>query len=213
MLVFTLPTLVLYISTQTLLRKSTCCVFHRRGRTGGVTLVLSDLPARPDPPSTDQLLTGQAEKSSVTHQNTETGSVRVHNADPPPVRSQTADPAAVGPLGTETGSEPHSVEAEDKDKLAEPDLPSGSGGFSPLCSADRGKSKSTPTLASLHRQPKGSPGKPSKVAKASKAEQDRQQILEEMKKRTQLLTDNSWIRQRRASTLKEPLSTGAPLRR
>ncbi|CAL8350743.1 unnamed protein product [Merluccius merluccius] len=139
-----------------------------------------------------------AEKSSVRHQSTETGSVRVHNADPPPVRSQTADPAAVGPLGTETGSEPHSVEAEDKDKLSEPDL---------------GKSKSTPTLASLHRLPKGSPGKPSKVAKASKAEQDRQQILEEMKKRTQLLTDNSWIRQRRASTLKEPLSTGAPLRR
>lgn len=30
----------------------------------------------------------------------------------------------------------------------------------------------------------------------SKVEQDRQQILEEMKKRTQLLTDNSWIRQR-----------------
>ncbi|XP_026175903.1 LIM domain only protein 7-like isoform X2 [Mastacembelus armatus] len=38
----------------------------------------------------------------------------------------------------------------------------------------------------------------------SKAEKERQQILEEMKKRTQLLTDNSWIRQR---------SNRAPLKR
>jgi len=45
--------------------------------------------------------------------------------------------------------------------------------------------------------------------KPSKAEKDRQQILEEMKKRTQLLTDNSWIRQRSPIALKEPLFTGS----
>ncbi|CAL8380910.1 unnamed protein product [Arctogadus glacialis] len=92
--------------------------------------------------------------------------------------------------------------------------PTGSGGFTQLYSAYRGMSKSTPTLASDHRQTKG-PGeqKKGKVATASKEEQNRQQILEEMKKRTQLLTDNSWIRQHRASSLKEPLYTGGTLRR
>ncbi|KAM3877065.1 LIM domain only protein 7b [Diretmus argenteus] len=48
---------------------------------------------------------------------------------------------------------------------------------------------------------------------ASKAEQDRQQILEEMKKRTQLLTDNSWIRQQSSIMYKEPIYTGVPLKR
>lgn len=47
----------------------------------------------------------------------------------------------------------------------------------------------------------------------SKAEQDRQQILEEMKKRTQLLTDNSWIRQRSSSFYKEPVYVGVPMKR
>lgn len=47
----------------------------------------------------------------------------------------------------------------------------------------------------------------------SKAEQDRQQILEEMKKRTQLLTDNSWIRQRSSSFYKEPVYVGLPMKR
>lgn len=37
----------------------------------------------------------------------------------------------------------------------------------------------------------------------SQAEVDRQQILNEMKKKTQLLTDSSWIRQRPAATVKE----------
>lgn len=45
----------------------------------------------------------------------------------------------------------------------------------------------------------------------SKVEQQRQQILEEMKKRTQLLTDNSWIRQRSSSVYKEPIYV--PLKR
>lgn len=42
---------------------------------------------------------------------------------------------------------------------------------------------------------------------ASQAEAERQQILNEMKKKTPLLTDSSWIRQRStntAATIKEP---------
>lgn len=50
----------------------------------------------------------------------------------------------------------------------------------------------------------------------SKVEMDRQRILEEMKKRTQLLTDNSWIRQRSSSSSighKEPHYLGFALKR
>lgn len=47
----------------------------------------------------------------------------------------------------------------------------------------------------------------------SNAEKDRQQILEEMKKRTQLLTDNSWIRQRSSSFYKPPIYVGVPMKR
>ncbi|XP_035249233.1 LIM domain only protein 7 isoform X4 [Anguilla anguilla] len=45
------------------------------------------------------------------------------------------------------------------------------------------------------------------------AENDRQLILEEMKKKTLLLTDSSWIRQRSASMNKEPASPASPIRR
>lgn len=57
------------------------------------------------------------------------------------------------------------------------------------------------------------PGEESKrrLPSASKVEQERQQILEEMKKRTQLLTDNSWIRQRSSSVYKG--SIYVPLKR
>ncbi|KAG7467104.1 hypothetical protein MATL_G00149840 [Megalops atlanticus] len=48
---------------------------------------------------------------------------------------------------------------------------------------------------------------------ASMAEQERKQILEEMKKKTPLLTDSSWIRQRSISVTKEPASMGPPMRR
>lgn len=98
----------------------------------------------------------------------------------------------------------------------------------------RAKSMSTPALAGLHKQAKGKsttmfPSVPvwscahikpltaavdqkrSKGQSVSKAEHDRQQILEEMKKRTQLLTDNSWIRQRSTSVNKEPV--GAAIKR
>lgn len=51
----------------------------------------------------------------------------------------------------------------------------------------------------------------SRQPSVSKVEKQRQQILEEMKKRTQLLTDNSWIRQRSSSVYKEPIYV--PLKR
>lgn len=59
------------------------------------------------------------------------------------------------------------------------------------------------------------PGDPRKRKgqRMSQAEQERQQILEEMRKRTQLLTDNSWIRQRSTSMYKEPIYIGVPMRR
>ncbi|XP_058885322.1 LIM domain only protein 7-like isoform X2 [Acipenser ruthenus] len=47
----------------------------------------------------------------------------------------------------------------------------------------------------------------------SYAEQERQRILDEMKKKNQLLTDNSWIRQRSASVNREPASLTGTMRR
>ncbi|XP_072553828.1 LIM domain only protein 7 isoform X6 [Paramormyrops kingsleyae] len=47
----------------------------------------------------------------------------------------------------------------------------------------------------------------------SPAEQERQQILQEMRKKTQLLTDSSWIRQRSTSINKEPAALVGPIRR
>lgn len=93
----------------------------------------------------------------------------------------------------------------------------------------RAKSLSTPTLAGANKQSQGQcpqpldrsppsracPSAPSPIGageerkrwgpSVSRVEQERQQILEEMKKRTQLLTDNSWIRQRSSSVHKEPV--------
>ncbi|XP_019117104.2 LIM domain only protein 7b isoform X3 [Larimichthys crocea] len=74
------------------------------------------------------------------------------------------------------------------------------------------KSLSTPALAGHHKQIRGDERK-RKGQSLSKIEKERQQILEEMKKRTQLLTDNSWIRQRSSSFYKEPIYVGAPLKR
>ncbi|KAM7015620.1 LIM domain only protein 7-like isoform 2-T2 [Tautogolabrus adspersus] len=74
------------------------------------------------------------------------------------------------------------------------------------------KSLSTPLLAGTHKQPRGEQRK-SMGHSVSKVEKERQQILEEMKKRTHLLTDNSWIRQRRSSFHKEPMYLGVPLKR
>ncbi|XP_032380326.1 LIM domain only protein 7 isoform X3 [Etheostoma spectabile] len=82
-------------------------------------------------------------------------------------------------------------------------------GFAQLSPAHRAKSLSTPALAGTTRgdERKG------KGHSVCKAEKDRQQILEEMKKRTQLLTDNSWIRQRSNSFYKEPIYVGVPMKR
>ncbi|KAM8876732.1 uncharacterized protein ACB058_002858 isoform 2-T2 [Synchiropus picturatus] len=94
---------------------------------------------------------------------------------------------------------------------AEQEWADSSYGFSQLSPAHRAKSLSTSALASHRRQPRGDDRK-RKVC-VSNAEQERKQILEEMKKRTQLLTDNSWIRQRSSSFYKEPIFLGVPLKR
>ncbi|KAM8750103.1 LIM domain only protein 7 isoform 8-T8 [Acanthopagrus schlegelii] len=78
----------------------------------------------------------------------------------------------------------------------------------PLSYEDRMKSKSSPQLDEEEKPQWKATG--SGVAErkgqppAMQAEAERQQILNEMKKKTPLLTDSSWIRQRSASTAKEP---------
>ncbi|XP_015460652.2 LIM domain only protein 7b isoform X2 [Astyanax mexicanus] len=84
-------------------------------------------------------------------------------------------------------------------------------GFAKLTSTDRQKSKSTPALDSSHKQDSRVSVK--RRGRPSQAEKDRQQILEEMRKRTPLHTDSSWIRQRSTCTIyKEPINV-APMRR
>ncbi|XP_075307216.1 LIM domain only protein 7-like isoform X4 [Odontesthes bonariensis] len=95
------------------------------------------------------------------------------------------------------------------EEIAEKDWAEGSYGFAQLSPAHRGMSLSTPVLAGPYTQT----GDQRKRKGQSKAEQERQQILEEMKKRTQLLTDNSWIRQRSSSFHKEPISVGVSMKR
>uniref|UniRef100_A0A4W6CF75 PDZ domain-containing protein n=1 Tax=Lates calcarifer TaxID=8187 RepID=A0A4W6CF75_LATCA len=97
-----------------------------------------------------------------------------------------------------------------KDKITEQDWAEESCGFAQLSPAHRAKSLSTSAL--VGPQTRGDQRK-RKGQSVSKAEQERQQILEEMKKRTQLLTDNSWIRQRSSSFYKEPVYTGVPMKR
>ncbi|XP_052367994.1 LIM domain only protein 7-like isoform X2 [Oncorhynchus keta] len=79
------------------------------------------------------------------------------------------------------------------------------------------KSKSSPSLEGFHRQEVK--GATREVARRkppqsmSLVEAERQQILDEMRKRTALLTDNSWIRQRSTSDNKQPTNRRGPLRR
>uniref|UniRef100_A0A8C6S9K9 LIM domain only protein 7-like n=1 Tax=Neogobius melanostomus TaxID=47308 RepID=A0A8C6S9K9_9GOBI len=82
-------------------------------------------------------------------------------------------------------------------------------------SDDWAKSMSTPALMSPQKLMKGAGDQRKRKSQTpvSKVEQERQQILDEMKKRTQLLTDNSWIRQRSASFYKEPVMPGVPIKR
>ncbi|NXO35470.1 LMO7 protein, partial [Locustella ochotensis] len=85
---------------------------------------------------------------------------------------------------------------------------------------DRNKSKSTTELNEFNTIRNGTQGKYSerswnmgesqkksqKEQNLSAAELERQQILQEMRKKTSLHTDSSWIRQRSASIHKEPVS-------
>ncbi|XP_035019362.2 LIM domain only protein 7-like isoform X2 [Hippoglossus stenolepis] len=113
----------------------------------------------------------------------------------------------------ESGRQPQSdARGEQSDAVAEQDWAVESCGFAQLSTAHRAKSLSSPALAGSHKQTRGDQRK-RKGQSLSKSEQDRQQILEEMKKRTQLLTDNSWIRQRRSSLNKEPVYGMVPLKR
>lgn len=95
------------------------------------------------------------------------------------------------------------------------DSPSGAKQMQQEKSGDWTKSMSTPALTSPQKQIRGSGDQRQKKGQTtvSKAEQERQQILDEMKKRTQLLTDNSWIRQRSTSFCKEPILTGVSIKR
>ncbi|NXJ79726.1 LMO7 protein, partial [Trogon melanurus] len=85
---------------------------------------------------------------------------------------------------------------------------------------DRNKSKSTSELNEFNTVRNGtqskyserswnmgeSQKKPQKEHSLSAAELERQQILQEMRKKTSLHTDSSWIRQRSSSIHKEPIS-------
>ncbi|XP_044049769.1 LIM domain only protein 7b isoform X11 [Siniperca chuatsi] len=113
----------------------------------------------------------------------------------------------------EAGSKPQSnAQGVQDDKITEQAWAEDSCGFAQLSPAHRAKSLSTPALAGPHKQTRGDERK-RKGQSVSKVEHERQQILEEMKKRTQLLTDNSWIRQRSSSFYKEQICVGVPLKR
>ncbi|XP_073801438.1 LIM domain only protein 7b isoform X28 [Danio rerio] len=73
------------------------------------------------------------------------------------------------------------------------------------------KSKSTPALEALHKQ--DAKGCSKKKGQLSQAEKERLQILDEMRKKTPLHTDSSWIRQRNASINKETITVGTSIRR
>ncbi|XP_037311396.2 LIM domain only protein 7b isoform X7 [Pungitius pungitius] len=113
----------------------------------------------------------------------------------------------------EAGSKPQSnAQGERHDKNSEHAWAEDSCGFAQLSPAHRAKSWSTPALAGSYKPGSGDERK-TRGQSVSNAEKDRQQILEEMKKRTQLLTDNSWIRQRSSSFYKEPIYVGVPMKR
>nr|XP_054602717.1 LIM domain only protein 7 isoform X23 [Nothobranchius furzeri] len=86
----------------------------------------------------------------------------------------------------------------------------------PLSFTDRARSQSSPQLDEEDKPQQGVTGAGVTEKKAqlpsSQAEADRQQILNEMKKKTPLLTDGSWIRQRSASTVNSKDSDVPPMR-
>ncbi|XP_036828257.1 LIM domain only protein 7b isoform X2 [Oncorhynchus mykiss] len=154
-------------------------------------------------------------------------------ASPQPVLSQPMAPVAIGCCHVESNpkevvfdggrrEEPRPQEGrnleEETDEVAGGDKWSGdSYGFTQLSIADRMKSKSSPSLEGFHRQEVK--GATREVARRkppqsmSLVEAERQQILDEMRKRTALLTDNSWIRQRSTSDNRQPTNRRGPMRR
>ncbi|XP_052046736.1 LIM domain only protein 7 isoform X4 [Apodemus sylvaticus] len=106
------------------------------------------------------------------------------------------------------------------------DLPKREDDSSGLLSADRSKSRSTTELNDPLIEKNGSSKYSERIGTTSfsqrsskkdqgpsEAELERQQILQEMRKRTSLHNDNSWIRQRSASVNKEPICLPGIMRR
>ncbi|KAJ8003380.1 hypothetical protein DPEC_G00147730 [Dallia pectoralis] len=140
-----------------------------------------------------------------------------------PIRMQPSPPTQVASnqkkeVASERRDRPGVEEVESSPEREEPeDVWSGdSYAFTQLSAADRLKSKSTSSLVSLHEdklEDETSDVPRMKFGQSmSPAEVERQQILEEMRKRTALLTDSSWIRQRAASS-REALNRSSSMRR
>ncbi|XP_029397689.1 LIM domain only protein 7 isoform X11 [Mus pahari] len=106
------------------------------------------------------------------------------------------------------------------------DLPKREDGSSGMLQTDRSKSRSTTELNDPLIEKNGSSKYSERIGTTSfsqrsskkdqapsEAELERQQILQEMRKRTSLHNDNSWIRQRSASVNKEPICLPGIMRR
>lgn len=106
------------------------------------------------------------------------------------------------------------------------DIPKGEEESSGLLPSDRNKSRSTTELDDFSTNKNGSHkyldrvGNGSSIQRSAKkepgpsgAELERQQILQEMRKKTSLHTDSSWIRQRSSSVNKEPICLPGIMRR
>ncbi|XP_070265027.1 LIM domain only protein 7 isoform X7 [Myotis yumanensis] len=106
------------------------------------------------------------------------------------------------------------------------DIPKGEEESSGLLPSDRNKSRSTTELDDFSTNKNGSHkyldrvGNGSSTQRSAKkepgpsgAELERQQILQEMRKKTSLHTDSSWIRQRSSSVNKEPICLPGIMRR
>ncbi|XP_028720629.1 LIM domain only protein 7 isoform X15 [Peromyscus leucopus] len=106
------------------------------------------------------------------------------------------------------------------------DIPKREEDSSGLLPSDRSKSRSTTELNNAPTEKNGSSKYSDRIGTTSfsqrsskkdqapsEAELERQQILQEMRKRTSLHNDNSWIRQRSASVNKEPICLPGIMRR
>ncbi|KAL1781109.1 LIM domain only 7 [Sigmodon hispidus] len=106
------------------------------------------------------------------------------------------------------------------------DIPKREAESSGLLPSDRSQSRSTTELNNVPTERNGSSKYSDRIGTTSfsqrsskkdqtpsEAELERQQILQEMRKRTSLHNDNSWIRQRSASVNKEPICLPGLMRR